>query len=324
MAVARHLGLHKTDFELQMLYGMADAEKQALVDDGYRLRIYMPYGELIPGMAYLVRRLLENTSNESFLRASFTEHVSVEKLLMNPTEHRPSERTPTQHRGDGFATPHACRPRRHIPQRAGRRFQPRGKPPRDGLGAGGHRARVRSLPSACDWRPGSDDRRVVRLDQPVAQGAASAGWPAPASPRPTPRCVRPPAHSGVVAIDGSQACRVSARQRRGSCAARRFELAAWQVHECGKPWREADADVCEAIDFCEFYAAARSRSKRPHGVDVPGEENRFEYLPRGVTAIIAPWNFPLAILTGMTTAALVTGNTVVMKPAEQSSVWPRS
>ena len=58
-----------------MLYGMADAEKQALVDLGYRLRIYTPYGELMPGMAYLVRRLLENTSNDSFLRASFAEHV---------------------------------------------------------------------------------------------------------------------------------------------------------------------------------------------------------------------------------------------------------
>ncbi len=101
---------------------------------------------------------------------------------------------------------------------------------------------------------------------------------------------------------------------------RRFELAAWEVHECGKPWREADADVCEAIDFCEYYAAGAVALASPHGVDVPGEENRFEYMPRGVAAVIAPWNFPLAILTGMTTAALATGNTVVMKPAEQSPV----
>ena len=78
IAVAEHLGLPPTAFELQMLYGMADAEKQALVELGHRLRIYMPYGELIPGMAYLVRRLLENTSNDSFLRASFAEHVSPE------------------------------------------------------------------------------------------------------------------------------------------------------------------------------------------------------------------------------------------------------
>ena len=82
-----------------------------------------------------------------------------------------------------------------------------------------------------------------------------------------------------------------------------------------------DGDVDEAIDFCEYYAArSDSQLQDQQGVDVPGEENRFEYLPRGVAVVIAPWNFPLAILTGMTVAALVTGNTVVMKPAEQSSV----
>jgi RHH-type proline utilization regulon transcriptional repressor/proline dehydrogenase/delta 1-pyrroline-5-carboxylate dehydrogenase len=101
---------------------------------------------------------------------------------------------------------------------------------------------------------------------------------------------------------------------------RRFELAAWIVHEVGKGWRESDADVCEAIDFCEFYAQQAAYLESPQGVDVPGEENRFVYDPRGVTAVIAPWNFPLAILTGMTVAALATGNTVVMKPAEQSSI----
>ncbi len=101
---------------------------------------------------------------------------------------------------------------------------------------------------------------------------------------------------------------------------RRFELAAWEVYECAKPWREADGDICEAIDFCEYYAAGAIELAGPHGVDIPGEEDRFGYSPRGVAAVIAPWNFPLAILTGMTTAALVTGNTVVMKPAEQSSV----
>lgn len=99
---------------------------------------------------------------------------------------------------------------------------------------------------------------------------------------------------------------------------RRWELAAWEVYECGKGWREADGDICEAIDFCEFYAREAIDLQGPRGVDVPGEENRFFYSPRGVCAVIAPWNFPLAILTGMTTAALVTGNTVVMKPAEQS------
>ena len=101
---------------------------------------------------------------------------------------------------------------------------------------------------------------------------------------------------------------------------RRFEIAAWEILECGKQWREADADVCEAIDFCEYYAAGAIALDEPQEVDVPGEENRFIHVPRGVTAVISPWNFPLAILTGMTAAALATGNTVVMKPAEQSSI----
>jgi RHH-type proline utilization regulon transcriptional repressor/proline dehydrogenase/delta 1-pyrroline-5-carboxylate dehydrogenase len=101
---------------------------------------------------------------------------------------------------------------------------------------------------------------------------------------------------------------------------RRFELAAWQVHECGKQWREADADVAETIDYCDFYAEEMLRLARPRTRNVPGEENVYFYEPRGVAVVIAPWNFPLAILAGMTTAALVTGNTVVMKPAEQSAV----
>src|SRR5438270_36525 len=101
---------------------------------------------------------------------------------------------------------------------------------------------------------------------------------------------------------------------------RRFELAAWEVYECGKQWRESDADVAEAIDYCNYYGREMLRLARAQHFDVPGEENAYFYEPRGVTVVIAPWNFPLAILCGMTTAALVTGNPLLMKPAEQSSV----
>jgi RHH-type transcriptional regulator, proline utilization regulon repressor / proline dehydrogenase / delta 1-pyrroline-5-carboxylate dehydrogenase len=100
---------------------------------------------------------------------------------------------------------------------------------------------------------------------------------------------------------------------------RRLELAALEVRECAKPWLEADADVCEAIDFLEYYArgAIALAEGRPL-LQVPGERNELRYVPRGVAAIIAPWNFPLAIPCGMTAAALATGNSVVLKPAEQS------
>ena len=101
---------------------------------------------------------------------------------------------------------------------------------------------------------------------------------------------------------------------------RRFELAAWEVYECGKPWAEADADVAEAIDFCEFYAREMIRLAEPRHRDAAGETNFTEHIPRGVAVVIPPWNFPLAIPTGMTVAALVAGNTVILKPAEQSPV----
>ncbi len=100
---------------------------------------------------------------------------------------------------------------------------------------------------------------------------------------------------------------------------RRHRLAALEVRECAKPWLEADADVCEAIDFLTYYAiAAEQLDGGPALVQVPGERNTTRHVPRGVAAVIAPWNFPLAIPTGMTAAALAAGNAVVLKPAEQS------
>jgi RHH-type proline utilization regulon transcriptional repressor/proline dehydrogenase/delta 1-pyrroline-5-carboxylate dehydrogenase len=100
---------------------------------------------------------------------------------------------------------------------------------------------------------------------------------------------------------------------------RRAALAALAVRECAKPWAEADADVCEAIDFLEFYArGALQLAAGAPLLQVAGERNELHYAPRGVCAVIAPWNFPLAIPTGMTAAALATGNTVVLKPAEQA------
>jgi len=100
---------------------------------------------------------------------------------------------------------------------------------------------------------------------------------------------------------------------------RKFELAATMVHEVGKNWAEADGDVAEAIDFCEFYAREAYRwSERQPLTPIPGEENELTYIPLGVGAVIPPWNFPLAILVGMTAAALVSGNCVLLKPASDS------
>ncbi|MEA2275735.1 MAG: RHH-type transcriptional regulator, proline utilization regulon repressor / proline dehydrogenase [Solirubrobacteraceae bacterium] len=101
--------------------------------------------------------------------------------------------------------------------------------------------------------------------------------------------------------------------------ARRTELAALEVRECAKPWGEADADVCEAIDFLEFYARGAVALERGKPLfQVPGERNEMRYAPRGVVAVISPWNFPIAIPMGMVSAGLATGNAVVLKPAEQA------
>jgi RHH-type proline utilization regulon transcriptional repressor/proline dehydrogenase/delta 1-pyrroline-5-carboxylate dehydrogenase len=100
---------------------------------------------------------------------------------------------------------------------------------------------------------------------------------------------------------------------------RRLELAALEVRECAKPWREADADVCEAIDFLEYYAREAIELARGRELlQVPGERNELHYAPRGTVGVIAPWNFPIAIPCGMAAAALATGNAAILKPAEQS------
>lgn len=100
---------------------------------------------------------------------------------------------------------------------------------------------------------------------------------------------------------------------------RKLEFDAWLVYEAGKTWPEAEADVSEAIDFCEYYARRAMKLAEPEEpVQLPGEEDSMVYLPLGAGVVIPPWNFPLAILTGTTTSALVTGNTVVLKPSSDT------
>ena len=100
---------------------------------------------------------------------------------------------------------------------------------------------------------------------------------------------------------------------------RKLEFDAWLVFEAGKTWPEAEAEVAEAIDFCEYYAREMARLAGPQPVvQLPGERGEMRYLPLGVGVVIPPWNFSLAILAGMTVAALVTGNIVVIKPSSET------
>ncbi len=312
MAAAQTMNIAPGAFEFQALFGMGDPIKEALVSLGYRVRVYTPYGQLLPGMAYLVRRLLENTANESFLRASFTEHVPEEQLLMNPTL-----RGAKTGNGRAATAPPGRAPFENEPVSDFSREQPR-EALRQALATvgrelgrtyplviGGREVRPSATvdplnPSHCKQIVGRCGKATTEHAQ-QAIAAAKAAFPAWRDTEP--------------ALRAECLFRAASILRR-----RRFELAAWEVYESAKPWREADADVAEAIDFCEYYGREMLRlATLPH-VNVAGEDNAFLYDPRGVTVVISPWNFPLAILTGMTTAALVTGNTVVMKPAEQSSV----
>jgi RHH-type transcriptional regulator, proline utilization regulon repressor / proline dehydrogenase / delta 1-pyrroline-5-carboxylate dehydrogenase len=118
---------------------------------------------------------------------------------------------------------------------------------------------------------------------------------------------------------GAEARAAILSRAAGELRRRRYTLAALAVRECAKPWAEADADVCEAIDFLEYYAQQAVALNAANGlVQLPGERNTLRYAARGVVAVVGPWNFPFAIPAGMVAAGLATGNGVVLKPAEQS------
>ena len=308
VACAKELHVPDGQFELQMLYGMAEEQAQIFHDLGQRVRIYTPFGQLIPGMAYLVRRLLENTSNDSFLRHAYDERIRLEDLLMSPSEVAAQSPPPVPRLQPEFIN----EPLSDFSQPAVRAaMQDAIDKVGDLLGAeyslviGGKAIQNRQ------WITSRNPSRKSQIVGKVALGTPD---------------------DAIAAIDAARRAflewsRVEINYRAEylelmgrEMRSRRYELAAWQVYECGKPWAEADADVAEAIDFCMYYAQQVRKLENPEAFDLPGEDNSYFYRPRGVTVVIAPWNFPLAILTGMTAAALVTGNTVVMKPAEQSSV----
>ncbi len=304
LAAREARGLPQSAVEFQALYGMAQPLVRALTERGERVRIYMPFGELIPGMAYLVRRLLENTSNESFLRRGFAEGESPAALLANPET---APRTPpVAVRQDFENEPHADFSRAEardavVAALAAVRERLGSEQP---LVIGGRR--VETAERIVSINPSRVAEIVGRV---AAAGAAEIDQAVAAAVRAFPAW-RDAGADGRAEILG----RVAAGLRE-----RRHELTAWIVYEAGKPWAEADGDVAEAIDFVEYYRARARELQRPLTLGRRrGEVNHYSRGPRGVVGVIAPWNFPLAILTGMTSAALATGNTVVMKPAEQT------
>ncbi len=328
ITAARAAGLEDHAFEVQVLYGMAQPLHDAVRDLGFRTRVYAPMGDLIPGMSYLVRRLLENTANESFVRQRFSEGAAIDQVIGDPARAaiNAGRVGPTAQ-----ADPTASSEEATVPSStqtstvtATFRNEPvaelRREPVRARLAAA-----VADVDAALGFQaplviggealwtpdrmeshdPGQLDRLVCRsalaraehVDRAVATAVdGMSDWG------------RRPVHERAGVL-----LRAADLMRR-----RRDELAALIVFEAGKPLAEADADVCEAIDFLTYYARSAVAMEETPLAQVPGEHNELRFRPRGAGAVIAPWNFPLAIPTGMVSGALATGNTVVFKPAEQT------
>ncbi len=318
LATARSLGIAPNNYEIQTLYGMGDVLKTAMVAMGQCVRVYCPFGDLVPGMGYLIRRLLENTSNEGFLKQGFSDRGTHDRLLADPARLRPPS------------------------EPLARRFY-RNTDPEEEMSTFTNAANTnfaneqnrRKMLGAIEYVRGEKDKiyPLVVAGEPVTTAEV---FESPNPSQPSQRVGRV-AMASAADVDRAVAAAMKAfRTWRATTAVERadllrkladrldmhrFELAATMILEVGKPWREADADVTEAVDHCRYYADQIERiESRPRLRNIPSEDNKLTYLPKGVCGIISPWAFPLAILTGMTSAALAAGNTVVIKPARKASM----
>lgn len=310
-AIAETLNIPRRRFECQVLYGMGDSLAKALVKRGHRVRVYAPYGELLPGMAYLIRRLLENTANSSFLRQNSEEKPIAE--LISPPQLSSEENippSPSLVRGENAQFPnapdtdYAKTKLRHQAEQAlvrvksnlGKTYLP--------LINGEY---VQTTDFVDSVNPSKSQEIVGKIGLISVEQAQKAIESAKKAF---------PAWSKTTAQQRADILRKAAEIMEN----RRHELNAWICLEVGKILPQADAEVSEAIDFCRYYADEMERLDRGYIYDIAGETDRYFYQPRGIAVVISPWNFPFAIATGMTVAALVTGNCTLLKPAETSTV----
>ena len=315
LAYAKEKKLPKNALEFEFLHGMANPTQEALVgleNESQRVRIYTPYGDLVLGMAYLIRRLLENTSQNGFMLQASQKlddktqeeflQPPLTKIISSPSELKKKKGFSNEPLTD-FAIPENRAAMQQALEKVRKSF---GKKDQDyPIMIGGRKivtekwieSRNPSNPTELIGRVSLANESHVDLAVQAARDAFK---------------------------DWNDKKDVKDRARILIKAAnlmkeRKFELAALIVYETGKTQKEADADVAEAIDFLNYYARKGVKNLSPKLLRSPlGEENVKLHEGRGVFGVIAPWNFPLAIMTGMTSAALVSGNTVVLKPAEQS------
>ena len=309
IAQAQSLALPKNAIEIQMLYGMAEEIKLSLVNDGYRIREYATVGELIPGMAYLVRRLLENTSNQSFLRSKYSDHEDNKVLLQDPASKLRITTGQQNQKPELFYNQSLLdfkqEQQRHLFEKALVAVKSQ-LPITVPIHINGENIETNNMFSReCPAEPEHIVCEFHLADKDIADSAVSSAKQA------FEKWKKVPASERADYLD----------KLADLMLERRYELAAIEVYEVGKPWSEADGDITEAVDFCRYYAQQmRELSLGQKVGHALGENSHYHYIPRGVSLVIAPWNFPLAILTGMVATSIVTGNTVVVKPAEQSTL----
>ncbi len=335
LVAADDLKVPRNAFEVQMLYGMAEPERKVLRSRGHRVRVYAPVGALLPGMAYLVRRLLENTSNSGFLRQSHHEGEDMAALLAEPSQRRGN---PDPHpeatgvSGDAQVTDmlpgDLSTPFRNCPRTD---FAIGENRVAYGRELDGWKSRFPiSVPIVLDGREKSGENQS-RSGEDQPRNRLATDSPNDLTQRVSIQELASVEQAGEaveIAFGAYPDWRDKSLRDRALLAekladiltADRLKLAALQTHEAAKPWLEADLDVAEAIDFCRYYARQALTELSPHAQgSVPGELNTLAFCGRGPVVVIAPWNFPLAILCGMSVAALTAGNTVILKPAEQSA-----
>jgi RHH-type proline utilization regulon transcriptional repressor/proline dehydrogenase/delta 1-pyrroline-5-carboxylate dehydrogenase len=313
IARAERLGIDPRAYEFQALYGMADELKLSFLQMGHRVREYCAIGELLPGMAYLVRRLLENTSNEGFLRQKNMGEATKDALLANPvtqiaTASAPlARKAPTPGAFVNAANTDFSKADAREKQRAAlQHFEA------TQLG--------RKWPCIINGRT-ITDRPFLPSVNPARPAQIVGYWA-----KGTVQDAEDAVTAAVAFFPKWRATPVEDRAQMLERAAdlmesRRLEINSLLILEGGKPWVEADGDTSEAIDFLRFYAVEMRRLAKPVITQrVPGEHCVQVWTPRGVGVAVAPWNFPLAILTGLTVAPLVAGNCVIIKPARQTSI----
>lgn len=309
MALINRLKLKNDQFEFQMLYGMADILKPALIKLGYRLRIYVPFGETLPGMAYLVRRLLENSSGQSMLDSGFgIQNNPVHSSSFNaPVSTQQSVHLKSIEK-DTFKN---CSFLRFTNAKQSLEFEASIKQVKSRLGE--------AYPLIINGKEIFTEETITSYNP--ANPLQSIGSVSSANHKYADKALAAANEKFDSWSNTSVQQRADYLRRLATLLTKkRMEFAAWQIIEAGKNWQEADADVCEAIDFLNYYALQAEQISKGKHINVSGEFNHINYRACGVCLIISPWNFPLAIMCGMLSAAIVTGNTCILKPSSLTPV----